>query len=126
MAYHQELVEAACYHVDEQTKQIRAFDLRETTAELPSRSIQLFQLVADHAQSIGKLLRYIYTDDSRVRVTPENEVQIATGGGDVAIILAVGHPRCRLKCILPSEKQNEVQHFDTSADMVAWLKIHVT
>ena len=138
MAYQQELIEAACYHVDEQTKQIQAFDSKLYFAELPSRALQLFQLVKQHAHSLAKLLRYIYTDESRVRVvfTPgeaqQVHVDMDSSKGKFAIVLlqvmTTDFKQSRLKCILPSEKQdyqNEVQHFDTSADMLAWLKTNV-
>lgn len=130
MAYQQELIEAACYHVDEQTIHIQAFKLLQEASHLPSRLLELHQLVAQHSQSLGKLLRHIYPDH-RVHVDVK-EVRIATTPGFYAIILLnvinSDLSLSRLKCILPSDKndnQNEVQYFDNSAAMVEWLKTYV-
>jgi len=123
-------MEADCHNVDEQVKEIQAFDLKllSVGGTLPSRLLELFQLKAQLAQSVGKLLRHIYTDNTRVSVG-HDQVRIANHQTPCIIVLLqvflTDFPKSRLKCILPSDKndnQNEVRYFDKSAAMLEWLK----
>jgi hypothetical protein len=135
MAYQYELLDAACYHVDEQVKQIMAFDVQPPhgdSSRLPSRQLVLYQLRTQLTQSLGKLLGYMCAEGC-ISIEAE-QVHIALTPGDAHKILVLFQVvisdlgASRLKCILPSEKaddQSVVQYFEKSVDMVHWIREHM-